>query len=307
MSIYKEKIDWEEEEHNKVGTHSKLVYIDLKKGCVVPLFDTDKAFRFSFYQDSLYYYKYDASGTGILTKCDLRKMHSETSLPTPSSTSEYSQPSVILADGKLYYGIQKENSVTLYSMDLESAEQKQIFCYKFKKDAVVQGNDERSPILGIDEDYIYSKNFMIPLSGGKMKRLSGNVNKLCSNKKYIFYVDGKFKLHRITKKTGENIILCGLKATDVTCTEKDVYVVGYDKKYGKALLTELDKFNDKDNDENDDYGIEEVTIQERDNFHSFDLYCMDPDGNHRKKIWTGRGGKDEMLGRIQLVLEGKSE
>lgn len=305
--IYKEKEDWEDEEHNKVGTHSKLVYIDLKKGCVVPLYDTDKAFRFSFYQNSLFYYKYEASGTGILTKCDLGKVQPETSLPTPSSTAEYSQPSAILVDGTLYYGIQKKNSVTLFSMDLDSAEQKQIFYYKFKKDAVAQGNDERNLILGIDDDYIYSKNFIIPLSGGKMKRLSGNVSKLCSNKKYIFYVDEKFKLHRITKKTGENIILCGMKVTNVSCTEKYIYVIGYDKKYEKALLSELDKYNDKDNDENDDYGIEEVTIQERDNFHSFDFYCMDPDGNQRKKIWTGRGGKDEMLGRIQLVLEGKSE
>lgn len=47
------------------------------------------------------------------------------------------------------------------------------------------------------------------------------------NSKYMFYTDGKDRVHRVSKKNGKDIILSDLKVMDVECTEDGLFLQEY--------------------------------------------------------------------------------
>ena len=219
--------------------------------------------------------KYTPSGNGS----------GEESVPMSANAAK-AKPYLTYMDGKVYYGVAEGKKVTLYSSDLESGEEQEIFQYERK-----QEYETDVIYLDIDEDYIYCQDYLIPRSGGKMVRALKNAkmkngeasempNKKYSvmyyshNQKYIFYIGKDKKVHRISKKTKEDIVISDLKAVGVDCTEDNVYV----RVRSKAWYDDenWDAYND------DDEGWESP------DFYSDDLYCMDLNGKNVEKIWKGR-------------------
>ena len=138
--------------------------------------------------------------------------------------------------------------------------------------------------------YIYSQEYIIPLNGGKMIKkpvqyLHGSA--YVHNGKYIFYLDKNYKLHKVDKTNLQNdIVISEEKFFSVDCTEKELYLRKYDKKWFensgyKSILgvyAEGEKkydFNPEDTD-SDDIVDEEM-----------DLYTMDFDGTNLRKILNG--------------------
>ena len=215
----------------------------------------------------------------------------EESVPMSANAAK-AKPYLTYMDGKVYYGVAEGKKVTLYSSDLESGEEKEIFQYERKQK---YGTD--IIYLAIDEDYIYCQDYLIPRSGGKMVRAlqnakikNGEVSEIPSkkynysvmyyshkqkyNQKYIFYIGKDKKVHRISKKTKEDIVISDLKAVGVDCTEDSVYV----RVRSKAWY---------DVEQWDDY-FEDDEGWESPDFYSDDLYCMDLNGKNAEKIWEGR-------------------
>ena len=209
-----------------------------------------------------------------------------------------------------------EDIVTLWSLDLTSRKREKLFCYKLREDEY-DGWDCEDGFVRMDDDYIYTMDYIIPLAGGRMTKLPGKVwrETICSNKKYIYYVDEEFKIHRITKKTLNHTVISGIKAVNVQCTENCIYVTGYHKKYYKGYFDYKEEDEDEDfecedepvyteeadaNDEDEYFDKEDLIdyspkkakkklkVNNKENPDSFDLYCMDPDGNHRKQLWKGK-------------------
>ncbi len=89
-----------------------------------------------------------------------------------------------------------------------------------------------SVLLSVDDDYIYCQDMAIPRKGGKMQPLLksalrlkyGGTVLLSSNKKYIFYLDKKYRLHRIDKRTGQDVLISEKKLMSVQCMENQIYV-----------------------------------------------------------------------------------
>lgn len=143
------------------------------------------------------------------------------------------KPYMTFVDGKILYGRQKGKEVSLYMFDLETQEQTELIKYKRKKAYIrysTSSND--SVLLSVDDDYIYCQDMAIPRRGGKMQPLLKNALRLkyggetvfSSNKKYIFYLDKKYKLHRINKKTGQDTVVSNKKLMSVQCMEDRIYV-----------------------------------------------------------------------------------
>lgn len=140
----------------------------------------------------------------------------------------FPKPLITIIDGKIYYARQDGKKVTLYSLDLESNKDKEIFCYE-RKDEV----KEDGIIVQIDNEYIYCQDFIIPREGGKMKKALKNRLEgapLSYNDEYIFYIDKKNHLHRIKKGTFKDVLICKeMKVENVECVANKIYVRGYSK------------------------------------------------------------------------------
>ncbi len=320
--IYKTKKDWEAVEYPKIGYKDTVVIIDLKNNKVMPLHD-DKGLllgEYNFYENSLFYYNEE---TDTYTKKSIGDKNSEIPIPIPATTGEYHTPysnNLKLIDGKWYFGTVTlfKDVITLWSLDLTSWKREKLISYKLKK-GEYDGWDCEDGFLKMDHDYIYTMDYIIPLLGGRMTKLPGKVwrETICSNKKYIYYIDEDFRIHRITKKTLSHIVFSGMKAVNVQCMENCVYVVGYNKKYYKGYFDYKEELFDDDEDiEGDyfDYYTEEadandedeyfdkedlidysrkkakkkLKVNNKENQDSFDLYCMDLDGNHRERLWKGK-------------------
>lgn len=323
--IYKTKKDWEAVEYPKIGYKDTVVIIDLKKNKVVPLQDdkTSMLGDYNFYENSLIYYNEE---TDTFVGRNIRDKNSEIPIPIPATTAECRvQPSfsLQLIDGKWYFGTMGlyNDVITLWSLDLTSWKREKLFCYKPGEE--YNAFESEDYFMKMDNDYIYSINYIIPLAGGRMIKLPGKIwrETICSNKKYIYYIDEKFRIHRITKKTMNHTIFSGIKAVDVQCTENSVYATGYHKKYYGDYDEYFDVYFSKDNDDEEDPESDDVDIyteeadandedeyfdkedlidysrkkakkklkvNNKENPDSFDLYCMDLDGNHRKRLWKGK-------------------
>lgn len=143
------------------------------------------------------------------------------------------KPYLTFADGKILYGKQKGKIVALYMFDLETKEQTEVVRYKRHKAYVLYATlSNDSVLLSVDNDYIYCQDMAIPRKGGKIQPLLKNAlrNKyggeviFSSNKKYIFYLNKKYELHRIDKKTGGDILISKKKLMSVQCMQDQIYV-----------------------------------------------------------------------------------
>ena len=176
------------------------------------------------------------------------------------------KPYLTFVDGKILYVRNKGKKVSLYMFDLETKEQTKVIEYKRKK-AYVQYDDVTDGVpLSVDGDYIYCQDMAIPRRGGKIQPLlksavqySGRIL-FSSNKKYIFYVDKKYHLHRIHKKTGEDKLISKKKLMSVQCMEDRIYVKAWRHDYW-------------------DWDWEEEAKEKRPDI----LYCMDLNGKIKWK------------------------
>lgn len=276
----------------------KLARVDLEKRKVEDIYDITSAYlsgdgnlvfcniyKNGFYFDLRSVQDVIKSRAGNSVKFIPEQGNSHTENVPMSSNAAKVKPYLTYIDGKVYYGIAEGKKVTLFSSDLESGEEREIFQYERKQDY------ETDVIhVAIDEDYIYCQDYLIPRSGGKMIRVFQNAkiekgkkkelpNKKYSvknytyNKKYIYYIDKKDKVHRISKATMKDVIISDLKAVGVDCTEDNVYIrVHAEAWYGKSMWEEFD---------DDDEGWVSP------DFYSNHIYCMDLDGKNVKQIWKG--------------------
>ena len=178
------------------------------------------------------------------------------------------KPYLTFVDGKILYGIKKGKKVSLYMFDLETKEQTKVVEYKSKRAYVrYQYDDVTDGVpLSVDGDYIYCQDMAIPRRGGKIQPLlksavqySGRIL-FSSNKKYIFYVDKKYHLHRIDKRTGEDNLISKKKLMSVQCMEDRIYVKAWRHDYW-------------------DWDWEEEAKEKRPDI----LYCMDLNGKIKWK------------------------
>lgn len=321
--IYKTKKDWEAVEYPKIDSRNTIALIDLKKKEAVSLCGANMIFDYNFFGNSLIYYNEE---TDTFVGRNIRDKNSEIPIPIPATTAECRvQPwiSLKLIDGKWYFGTMGlyNDVITLWSLNLTSWKREKLFCYKPGEE--YNGFESEDFFIKMDNDYIYSINYIIPLAGGRMIKLPGKVwrETICSNKKYIYYIDDKFRIHRITKKTMNHTIFSGIKAVDIQCTENCVYATGYHKKYygdyGDYFDVYFSKNNNEDEDTEGDYfedyteeadandedeyfdkedlidysrkkAKKKLKVNNKENPDSFDLYCMDLDGNHRERLWKGK-------------------
>ena len=285
----------DEEDDDEEDGHDILACVDLKEKNAMKIcemtkdhLDKDEGVVFcNFYQDFLYYNsrdRWDAfyEQPGTLVKSPLKDQKSSETITATTNLTK-AKPYLTYIDDKIYYGVQNGKKVTLYSYDLESGQEKEIFCY-------MRNDNKRTTIfLDMDEDYIYCQEYLIPRSGGKMIKAFADAKvfkgkpyydytiksiSYSYNKKYIFYIDKNYKVHRIDKKTGQNRIISDLTAAGVDCTEDSVYVkvhaeAWYDK---KGMWEEL-------------YDDDEGWVSY--NGYSDHLYYMDIDGKNVEKIWNG--------------------
>ena len=276
----------------------KLARVDLEKGKVEDIYDITSSFLpddgnlvfCNIYKDGFYFDERSVqdmkkSSAGNSVKFTPAKGNSNTESIPMSSNAAKAKPYLTYIDGKVYYGVAEGKKVTLYSSDLESGEEKEIFQYEREQ---AYGTDVVH--LAMDEDYIYCQDYLIPRSGGRMIRVlqnakmeSGTMEKIPNknysvpyytyNQKYIFYIDKKDKVHRIDKATKKDIIISDQKAIGVDCTEDNVYIRVHAKAwYGKSMWEEF---------EDDDEGWVSP------NFYSNHIYCMDLNGKNVKQIWKG--------------------
>lgn len=153
---------------------------------------------------------------------------------TSTEQMNEAKPYLTYIDGKILYGRQKGKEVSLYLFDMETQEQTELIRYKRKKAyARTSTLSNDSVVVTVDDDYIYCQDMVIPRKGGKMQPLLKNALRrdffggamlFSSNKKYIFYLDKKYKLHRIDKKTGQDTIISDKKLMSVQCMEDRIYV-----------------------------------------------------------------------------------
>ena len=145
-----------------------------------------------------------------------------------------------IADGKIYYAIEslkgKKQIVTFRCRDMVSNEDKKVFCcnvpgegYCFNN-LIMKGQEIYYYKTSGSYDYARAFVYSIPYAGGKMKQIGkGNIRCFSYNKKYYFYIDNKYRLHRKNRKTGKDKVISKVKATKVDCTKKGLYVQEYDE------------------------------------------------------------------------------
>lgn len=274
-----------ESDFNYGELNNTLVSIDAKTGDVTKIKDmtvevaVDESWwpgRAVFYRDSFYfedysdYYSPDYHGVREVGRGRLACLHLDERLEkerfplTSRMESMKEKPILTFIDGKIYYGNQQDRKVTLFSYDLESGEEKEVFCYE-RTDL-----EQTTSLIDIkmDEDYIYCQDYMIPREGGKMEQMPQNISSqdLTPNGKYIYYTDGKSRLHRISRKTQKDVVICDdIQVSGFDYTEDGIYV----EETNKAWLER------EDEESWDDWADP----------RSNNLYFMDFDGKNRKKIW----------------------
>ena len=263
----------------------KLAYIDLQEHDIKSICDITKShkgydilssmscniYKDAFYCDSNIYLERPTD----LVKYNLTEKSPHTYISLSSNAAK-AKPYLTYMDGKIYYGVADGRKVTLFSYDLESGGEKEIFHYKRKE------KYESDVIrLAMDEDYIYCQDYLIPRSGGKMLKVFSEAKKnkkgmiqYSYNQKYIFYIDKDRKVRRMNKETKEEAVISQLKAARVDCTEDSVYIRVYSKERYEGEVWEM--ILDDDEGGWDNYAR-----------YSDDLYCMDLNGKNVERLWKG--------------------
>lgn len=260
----------------------ELAYIDLEQSKPIVICDvTDdhmlndgntvfcNIYGDSFYFDSRSRWQRGDRRPGTSIRYDFTGEHVREELSVPLNMTK-AKPYLTYMDGKVYYGISSDKTVTIYSYDMVSKTEKQVLVYTRKKK---YGSE--CVFISIDENYIYCEDYMIPRAGGKMLPVLKNAKKnkygiadYSFNEKYIFYIDEKEKAHRINKKTKKDIIISKKKVVGIDCTEDKIYIRVRDKKW-YSLKEPYDP--------DDSWEIYDV--------YADDLYCMDLNGKKEKRIW----------------------
>lgn len=296
----------EEGEAEVETTRQALVRVDLKNKKVQSIIDdyekTENADSQDnyFWADHLYDYSalyqqyiyHDSRDEVIDQKLDYQPYKSGKSLQRFSinnkkrtekilSTSNMNEakPYLTFVDGQILYGRQKGKKVYLYAYDLNTKKESEILCYKRKKAYKCYGVPPFHPtnydcvFVTMDETYIYCQEFAIPRKGGKMQPLLRNAGEywggqfaFSTNRKYIFYLDKKYQLHRVDKKTRKDVKLSKKKWMSVYATDEKIYLVEYDEDIVGAYWQE---------DEGD-------VVQDHDFPGENALYCMDFQGEMKK-------------------------
>lgn len=296
----------EEGEAEVETTRQALVRVDLKNKKVQSIIDdyekTENADSQDnyFWADHLYDYSalyqqyiyHDSRDEVIDKKLDYQPYKSGKSLQRFSinnkekrekilSTSNMNEakPYLTFVDGQILYGRQKGEKVYLYAYDLNTKKESEILCYKRKKAYKCYGVPPFHPtnydcvFVTMDETYIYCQEFAIPRKGGKMQPLLRNAGEywggqfaFSTNRKYIFYLDKKYQLHRVDKKTRKDVKLSKKKWMSVYATDEKIYLVEYDENIVGAYWQE---------DEGD-------VVQDHDFPGENALYCMDFQGEMKK-------------------------
>ena len=262
-------LEWRNEPENE-NCESRLAEANLKEGNIKFIEDMDLfvsgQYKF-FYEDRLYIYKgKDLKVYDLKRKCYEKEIN---------TTDYFEQGVKKFIDGKFYYGVCQGRKVKLFSFDPKTEIEEEILYFEHKDDL-----GEAGVSLSMDDENIYCENFVIPRRGGTMRK--GNLRKggnawfydniylfnLSDNlKKYLFYLDDNYKVHRISRKTGKESIITKMDAMDVEWTSQNVYIQAYEE--------EIKDYNDDD----------QVSIyQTKDDDTSCDLYCMDLDGKNIEKI-----------------------
>lgn len=196
-----------------------------------------------------------------------------------TSNMNEAKPYLTFVDGQILYGRQKGKKVYLYAYDLNTKKESEILCYKRKKAYKCYGVPPFHPtnydcvFVTIDETYIYCQEFAILRKGGKMQPLLRNAGEywggqfaFSTNRKYIFYLDKKYQLHRVDKKTRKDVKLSKKKWMSVYATDEKIYLVEYDENIVGAYWQE---------DEGD-------VVQDHDYPGENALYSMDFQGEMKK-------------------------
>lgn len=260
--------------------HNSLVSIDVKTGNVTDVKDmtveiaddevwwSGAAFYkgFFYYEDYSDYYGESDNGwrrRGRMASLCLDKSLEKKCFPLSSRLESMKErPELSFIDGKIYYGDQQYRTVTLFSYDLGSGEEEEVLRYER-----TDYNWKDVGHIKIDQDYIYCQDYMIPRKGGKMLQMPKNISSqnFTPDGKYLLYLDGKSRLHRISWKSRKDVVICAdIKIDGIDCTEEGIYV----REDNEAWL------------EREDMESWDDWADPRSN----NVYYMDFDGKNRRRI-----------------------
>ena len=253
----------------------------------------DGKFRFCcIYQDYFYFDKRTKWQSSYLRSKSLKlpieggtaKGTPTTELPTTTNRKK-AKPYLLYMDNKIFYVLEEDSKIKLFCYDMPSESEQKFFEFRDK-----QKSSEVSYFFEIDKDYIYYGDDMISRKTGKvfslfrnMKKSKGSRKNYTANDKYVFYLDKQNRVHRLDKKTKQDIIIRKEKTLAVSCVGNRLYIRVRDEKgYNQCRKDEYDN----------DEGVIYFTTYYADN-----LYCIDFDGKQLKKIWNGGYDEDSLWGR----------
>ena len=255
----------------------KLVEIDLHKQSTTDICHI-KGDRFLGLYKGCYYYEDEDENKVCLYDIEKKKIIRTLPADTPSCPEALRHGMYV--DDKVFYGVVSDKKVTLYSFDLTSCVEEEVLQFECA-DRKMLKTYEYIFDFKIDEDYFYCLNYLIPRKGGKFIRIPKDddtvMTSFAQSKKYFFYIDEEREIHRIDKKSLENVVINKkIWAMDIQCTEDGLYVQEYEESE-----VSLDWYLD----EEDDCDIDgEITTEFAD---SCNLYYMDFNGKNVKRIWKG--------------------
>lgn len=186
-----------------------------------------------------------------------------------STTTNIKKASPYLSyiNDKIFYTVNEGKKTSLFSYDLKENKEQ---CF-LKLPSV---ENDKTDFIRFDKDFIYYGKYIISRKDKKTFHVfkSGDKN-VISNKKYVFYLDETNKIHRLDKQNKRDIIIRKKPATEISCTEKNLFARVRNKKaYTKCVrdVADADEFADSGED-----------------FYSDNLYCLDLRGREENKIWKG--------------------
>lgn len=186
-----------------------------------------------------------------------------------STTTNMKKASPYLSyiNDKIFYAVNEGEKTSLFSYDLKKKKEQ---CFL----KLPAGENNKTNFIRFDKDFIYYGKYMISRKDKKTFHVLKSSDKnVISNKKYVFYLDETNKIHRLDKQNKRDIIIRKKPATEISCTEKNLFARVRNKKaYTKCVrdVADADEFADSGED-----------------FYSDNLYCLDLRGREENKIWKG--------------------
>lgn len=186
-----------------------------------------------------------------------------------STTTNMKKASPYLSyiNDKIFYAVNEGKKTSLFSYNLKENKEQ---CFL----KLPSGENDKTDFVRLDKDFIYYGKYIISRKDKKTFHVlkSGDKN-VISNEKYVFYLDKANKIHRLDKQNKYDIIIRKKPATEISCTEKNLFARVRNKKaYTKCIrdAADADEFADSGED-----------------FYSDNLYCLDLRGREENKIWKG--------------------